>query len=221
MNDIQEAKLIGAEGAGFTGGDPLCKLERTIFYLKKLKKVFGKKFHVHLYTSLDLINKNNLEKLHNAGLDEIRFHLDLDNNKLWDKVQLALNYDWDVGIEIPIIPGKEENIKKINSEIKIYPSFKVFSKRDLSEFNKSLGRDDSILANHSNDKILLKVSTHQSTFSSLLSDLVEHFISEQKIRECVDCGKFFVLENPKRLFCDDSCRDRYKKRKKYKVKKES
>ncbi|HCR35935.1 hypothetical protein A2130_00215 [Candidatus Woesebacteria bacterium GWC2_33_12] len=115
----------------------------------------------------------------------------------------------------------EENIKKINSEIKIYPSFKVFSKRDLSEFNKSLGRDDSILANHSNDKILLKVSTHQSTFSSLLSDLVEHFISEQKIRECVDCGKFFVLENPKRLFCDDSCRDRYKKRKKYKVKKES
>ncbi len=110
---IKEAKLINAEGAGFTGGDPLCRLDRTIFYLKKLKKKFGKKFHIHLYTSLDLVNKNNLKKLKKAGLDEIRFHLDLDTDKLWNKIRLALDYDWDVGVEIPVIPRKEKNIKKI------------------------------------------------------------------------------------------------------------
>ena len=60
---IKEAKLINAKGAGFTGGDPLCKLWRTFSYIKKLKKVFGKKFHIHLYTSFDLVNEKTLKKL--------------------------------------------------------------------------------------------------------------------------------------------------------------
>jgi len=102
---IKEAILIDAKGAGFTGGDPLCKLWRTLFCLRKLKKQFGKKFHTHLYTSLDLINK--------AGLDEIRFHLDLDNNKLWNKIKLAKKYNWKVGVEIPVIPKKEKQTKKL------------------------------------------------------------------------------------------------------------
>ncbi len=110
---IKEAKLINAQGAGFTGGDPLCKLSRTLDYIRILKKTFGKKFHIHLYTSLDLVNKYNLKILSNAGLDEIRFHLDLDSDRLWKKINLALNYDWDVGIEIPAVPKKEKNIKKL------------------------------------------------------------------------------------------------------------
>ena len=64
--------------------------------LRKLKKQFGKKFHTHLYTSLDLINDKTLEKLYKAGLDEIRFHLDLDNNKLWNKIKLAKKYNLSV-----------------------------------------------------------------------------------------------------------------------------
>src|SRR3989338_8033366 len=110
---IKEAKLIKAQGAGFTGGDPLCRLKRTIFFLRKLKNIFGKKFHIHLYTSLDLSNKDNLKKLYAAGLDEIRFHIGLDSSRLWDKIQLALHYNWDVGIEIPVIPRKEINIRKL------------------------------------------------------------------------------------------------------------
>ncbi len=110
---IKEAKLIDAKGAGITGGDPLCKLQRTIQYIRKLKKEFGKEFHLHLYTSLDLVTENSLKRLYNAGLDEIRFHLDLDDDKLWDKIILALKFDWDIGVEIPVIPKKEKNLKKI------------------------------------------------------------------------------------------------------------
>ncbi len=110
---IEEAKAISAEGAGITGGDPLCKLDRTIKYIKRLKKEFKKNFHIHLYTSLDLVNKNTLKKLHKSGLDEIRFHLDLDNSKKWDKLKLALEYSWDVGVEIPAIPGEKTNLKKV------------------------------------------------------------------------------------------------------------
>ena len=110
---IQEAKLISAKGAGITGGDPLCKLSRTLSAIISLKKQFTKNFHIHLYTSLDLINKPTLQKLYNSGLDEIRFHLDLKDHNLWPKLKLALNYNWDVGIEIPAVPKHEGDIKKI------------------------------------------------------------------------------------------------------------
>lgn len=110
---IKEAQLINAKGAGFTGGDPLCKEKRTLFCIRKLKKHFGKKFHIHLYTSPDLINKNSLKRLYKAGLDEIRFHLDLENNRVWNKIRLAQKYNWKVGVEIPVMPKKEKQIKKI------------------------------------------------------------------------------------------------------------
>ncbi|MBU0628393.1 MAG: radical SAM protein [Nanoarchaeota archaeon] len=110
---IKEAKLINAEGAGITGGDPLYKLDRTLKFIKALKKQFGKKFHIHLYTSLNLINEKNLNQLYKAGLDEIRFHLDLDSNRLWHRIKLALNYNWDIGVEIPVIPKKEKHLKNI------------------------------------------------------------------------------------------------------------
>ncbi len=110
---IQEAKLIDAEGAGITGGDPLCKLWNTCFAIRQLKNKFGKKFHIHLYTSLNLVTENTLKKLHNAGLDEIRFHPDIDNNKLWHKINLAWKFKWDIGVEIPVIPNKFKQTKKL------------------------------------------------------------------------------------------------------------
>jgi len=110
---IQEAKLIDAEGAGITGGDPLCKMDRTIEYIKALKKYFGKKFHIHLYTSFDLVDEEKLKKLFEAGLDEIRFHADIEDNKLWDKIDLVKKFNWDIGVEIPVIPDKIEETKKL------------------------------------------------------------------------------------------------------------
>jgi hypothetical protein len=104
---IEEALACSAKGAGITGGDPLVKLDRTIAYIKMLKKKFGKEFHIHLYTSLNLVNENNLLRLYKAGLDEIRFHPKFDNEADWPKIMLAKRFDWKVGIEIPVIPGKE------------------------------------------------------------------------------------------------------------------
>jgi uncharacterized protein len=110
---IKEAKLMDAKGAGFTGGDPLVKLERTVKYIKALKKVFGKKFHIHLYTSFDLATPERLRRLHAAGLDEIRFHPDLEDETLWPRIDLAAKLDWDVGVEIPAIPGKKQKTLKL------------------------------------------------------------------------------------------------------------
>lgn len=113
-NDIiTEAKLCDAKGAGFTGGDPILKLDRTIKLIKLLKKQFGKEFHIHLYTPTKLITEDKLKKLNKAGLDEIRFHPDIENSKEWGKIALAKNFNWSVGVEIPVIPGKAKQTKRL------------------------------------------------------------------------------------------------------------
>jgi len=110
-----EAKYIDAKGAGITGGDPLQVWRRTKNYISFLKKNFGEKFHIHLYTS-GVKNTEHIPDLVSAGLDEIRFH---PNPFLWDKMdknpyshafKKALDADVDVAIEIPCIPDKEIEI---------------------------------------------------------------------------------------------------------------
>tara|TARA_Y100000034_G_scaffold24312_3_gene28334 strand:- start:1157 stop:2272 length:1116 start_codon:yes stop_codon:yes gene_type:complete len=130
---IQEAKLINAKGAGITGGDPLVKVDRCVKYIKLLKKEFGNHFHIHLYTPLTLVTKDNLNKLYDAGLDEIRFHPNLESNKLWKRIELAQNYDWDVGVEIPVIPKKETKIKKLITYIKDKVKFLNLNELEISD----------------------------------------------------------------------------------------
>ena len=130
---IEEAKLTGAEGAGITGGDPLTNVERCIEYITLLKKEFGQRFHIHLYTPLKLVTKENLEKLHLAGLDEIRFHPDLDDDKLWPKLELAKQFKWTMGVEIPVVPGYGDKIKKLIDYIKDKVEFINLNELEVSD----------------------------------------------------------------------------------------
>jgi hypothetical protein len=110
---VAEVKLQNARGVGITGGDPLQRLERTCEIISHLKKTFDTNFHIHVYTPLELVDKNKLEKLFNAGLDEIRFHPDLDDDKLWKRVELARQFSWQVGVEIPVVPDKRKEIENL------------------------------------------------------------------------------------------------------------
>jgi uncharacterized protein len=110
---IKEINLCSSKGVGITGGDPLMRLQRTCDFIKRLKRKFGKGFHIHLYTPLELVDAGKLKRLHDAGLDEIRFNPDLDKPELWKKVSLALDFDWDAGIEIPVIPGYLQQTKEL------------------------------------------------------------------------------------------------------------
>lgn len=130
---FEEVRLTGAKGAGITGGDPLAKLDRTCEYIKKLKKEFGTKFHIHLYTSLNLTSQSSLKKLFLAGLDEIRFHPDLDDDSLWNRLSLAKNFDWDVGVEIPVIPKKIVETEKLINFINDKIDFLNLNELELSD----------------------------------------------------------------------------------------
>ncbi|MCG3220244.1 MAG: radical SAM protein [Candidatus Heimdallarchaeota archaeon] len=111
---IKEAKMISAKGAGITGGDPAITMNRVIEYLSALKQEFGQNFHCHLYTSHSL-TKTQLDELFNVGLDEIRFHpprLNLTNN-MKKSIEESRKLKWITGIEIPVIPDKEQPISEI------------------------------------------------------------------------------------------------------------
>jgi uncharacterized protein len=103
---IEEAKISKARGCGITGGDPLVCFKKTISAIKLLKSTF-KRFHIHLYTSLNLIDEKKLRELEEAGLDEIRFHLDFEDEKYWHKIKLKTTMT--KGVEVPCIPNKDLN----------------------------------------------------------------------------------------------------------------
>lgn len=109
---LKEAETMDALGTGITGGEPLLKLERVLHYVRLLKSSFGKNHHIHLYTSL-APDRETLEKLAEAGLDEIRFHPpqalwgELMHSPYADTLRNAKGLGMETGIEIPSLEGAE------------------------------------------------------------------------------------------------------------------
>ncbi|WP_418281803.1 radical SAM protein [Halorubrum sp. DTA98] len=76
---IAEAKRMSALGTSITGGEPQEAMAKTCRYLELLKDEFGEDHHTHLYTGIPG-GRENMRRLSEAGLDEIRFHPPLE---LW------------------------------------------------------------------------------------------------------------------------------------------
>jgi len=128
-----ETQAIRGEGAGVSGGDPLCNIERTLKYLRLLKEEFGSGFHLHLYTSQTDVSQDVLNRLSEAGLDEIRFHPQTND---WSGIQRAVDMGMLVGLEVPAIPGKEEELKKVAMRAeKMGVSFLNINELEASETN--------------------------------------------------------------------------------------
>lgn len=112
---LEEARLIDATGMGITGGEPLLEVERTSKFIKAFKKKFGSDFHTHLYTGLEPIPLDTIEKLLDAGLDEIRLHrfeVGADYPELRELTKGRAR----LGIEIPAIPGMLKQLKRLLRE---------------------------------------------------------------------------------------------------------
>jgi pyruvate formate-lyase activating enzyme-like uncharacterized protein len=105
-----EVDAVKGEGAGISGGDPLCVIERTLDYIHLLKSKYGSDFHIHLYTSKTTVSLEDFIRLQRAGLDEIRFHPQMND---WTGIEYAIKLGIEVGLEVPGIPGKTESLKKI------------------------------------------------------------------------------------------------------------
>ncbi|MCK9569243.1 4Fe-4S cluster-binding domain-containing protein [Candidatus Pacearchaeota archaeon] len=138
---LEEAKESKATSAGITGGDPLIFFDKTIEFAMKLKKTFGKKFHIHIYLPTKLVTKDKLEKLSKC-VDEVRFHPEfLINSKKetedFEKIKLASLF-WkkeNIGIELPMIPEKKKEILEFILKMEKFVSFVNLNEFELSETN--------------------------------------------------------------------------------------
>lgn len=117
----EEARSLNAKGTGITGGDPMYDPERTLAFIRFLKAEFGPKHHIHLYTQIPFDIKW-LDELQKAGLDELRFHPPDETwvdppaqyQTLWLKArEMEKEGLWDVGFEIPCIPGSHEQMWRL------------------------------------------------------------------------------------------------------------
>jgi uncharacterized protein len=70
---LEEAHRMNALGTSITGGEPQEAMDKTTRYLRLLKAEFGSDHHTHLYTGITG-GRENMRRLADAGLDEIRFH---------------------------------------------------------------------------------------------------------------------------------------------------
>jgi uncharacterized protein len=111
---IEVAEMMSALGTGITGGEPLLCLDKVTEYCRMLKGHFGPDHQIHLYTAKAPADAE-LERL--KGLvDEIRLHppheswktiLDTDFIR---SARRAKEMGFDVGIEVPALPGLEHLI---------------------------------------------------------------------------------------------------------------
>lgn len=102
-----------SRGASLTGGEPLVKIDRALTLISHLKQVFGEDFHIHLYTSGVPLTRTVLEKLVDAGLDELRIHAP--TTILEEKLRLAFDYrdKLALGLEYPALPGDTEDLYRL------------------------------------------------------------------------------------------------------------
>ena len=115
---FDECDLIGAKGAGITGGDPMVNPQRVVEVVQALKARYGAQFHIHLYTScaFDLAW---IARLKQAGLDEIRYHPEVDDYERMEQswhapaIREAIRVGLTTTIEIPCIPGREKGILEL------------------------------------------------------------------------------------------------------------
>lgn len=115
---LQEARSIGALGTGITGGEPLLKLDFVKDCISSLKKEFGQKHHIHLYTGV-IPDGKTLEELAEAGLDEIRLHPPADDwsnpHDLKEALSKAIILGMDAGVEIPALAPAPEIVEAVKS----------------------------------------------------------------------------------------------------------
>jgi pyruvate formate-lyase activating enzyme-like uncharacterized protein len=108
---IAVARKMSALGTGITGGEPFLVIDRLVQYTKRLKEEFGPTHQIHLYSGIPptLPDLKQIQGL----VDEIRLHPPhetwpgIENSAFHESVRNARNLGFDIGIEVPSLPGIE------------------------------------------------------------------------------------------------------------------
>ncbi|HVJ49031.1 radical SAM protein [Desulfitobacterium sp.] len=102
---------------GLTGGEPLLHKAETLDFFQYARTKFPHAY-TRLYTSGDLLDEEILRGLQESNLNEIRFSIKMEDpeelkDSILEKMKLARDYIPSVMVEMPVIPGTLEEMKKL------------------------------------------------------------------------------------------------------------
>ncbi len=113
---VEYINHFGFKGVSFSGGEPLLKFERTLEYLKQVRKKCKPETYIWMYTNGILGDTQKFRKLAAAGINEVRFDIGATAFRL-DKIAAAKGIIPVITIEIPAVPEELEKLKKLLPEM--------------------------------------------------------------------------------------------------------
>jgi len=104
-----------------TGGEPLLYKEEAIRFFQEARQGFPG-VYTRLYTCGDHADRQTLQALKDACLDEIRFSIRMQDlakgqRHTFDQIALAREYIPQVMVEMPVLPGTLEEMKAVLTEL--------------------------------------------------------------------------------------------------------
>jgi len=100
------------KGVSFSGGEPLLVRNRLLNNIRAVRREFSDSIHIWMYSNGDFADREVLEELREAGLDEIRFNIAARDYDFSPAV-LAREYIRTVTIEIPCIPEDYQRLVEL------------------------------------------------------------------------------------------------------------
>lgn len=112
-----------------TGGEPLLHKAEMIAFFKKAKQ-YWPDVSMRLYTSGDLLDEQTAAALEQAGLEEIRFSLKLEDEpaqmeKVYAAMALAKRHIPRVMVEMPVLPDREKEMHAILDRLEEMGAFGI------------------------------------------------------------------------------------------------
>ena len=108
----QAVREFGFRGVGLSGGEPLLAMDRTLGFLRALRRSGGDGVYLWAYTNGERADETRLRQLRDAGLNELRFDISASDYDL-TAVRRAIRILPKVAVEIPAIPEDLEKLKSL------------------------------------------------------------------------------------------------------------
>ena len=167
---IDEAHRMDALGSSITGGEPQEVLDRTCRYISLLKEEFGEDHHVHLYTGITG-GRENMRRLAEAGLDEIRFHPPFElwgelHGTEWEEIlYTAREEGLTPAFEIPGIRGETEFLEFLDDG--------NYRRMQEEGFERREGHMSAVEGSH---EVLETMGDHEQVYfcTSVFKDAAQH-----------------------------------------------
>jgi pyruvate formate-lyase activating enzyme-like uncharacterized protein len=183
---ITEAKRMDALGTSITGGEPQEAMGKTTRYLSLLKDEFGEDHHTHLYTGITG-GRENMRRLSEAGLDEIRFHPpfeqwgDLHGTEWEDILYIAREEGLTPAFEIPGIRPEGEFLDFLDEGAAEFCNINEFEMSDgnyrrMQEQGFELKDDHMSAVEDTREDILEEMGDHEKVYfcTSVFKDAAQH-----------------------------------------------